>query len=50
MLCSRRWASIVGRAVRAAVAKGARTADIAGPGDKPVGCEAMGEAVLAALG
>jgi 3-isopropylmalate dehydrogenase len=46
----REGAARIERAVRAALAKGFRTADIAGPGDRPVGCKAMGEAVLAALG
>jgi 3-isopropylmalate dehydrogenase len=43
-------AARIERAVRDALAKGFRTADIAGPGDKPIGCKAMGEAVLGALG
>ena len=37
------------RAVRAVLAKGLRTGDIAMPGEKVVGTRAMGEAVAAAL-
>ncbi len=37
-------------AVRAVLAAGVRTADIAAPGDKVVGTRAMGDAVVAALG
>jgi len=37
------------RAVRAVLARGLRTRDIAGPGDAPVGTREMGDAVLAAL-
>jgi 3-isopropylmalate dehydrogenase len=36
-------------AVRAALAQGCRTADIAPPGTKTIGCAAMGEAIAAAL-
>jgi 3-isopropylmalate dehydrogenase len=42
-------AAQVERAVRGALAQGLRTADIAAPGQKPVGTRAMGDAVLAAL-
>jgi 3-isopropylmalate dehydrogenase len=37
------------RAVRAALARGLRTADIAAPGESIVGTQAMGDAVVAAL-
>jgi 3-isopropylmalate dehydrogenase len=37
------------RAVRAVLQKGLRTADIAAPGERTVGCAAMGDAVVAAL-
>ena len=37
------------RAVRAVLAEGLRTGDIAAPGDRVVGTRAMGEAVAAAL-
>jgi 3-isopropylmalate dehydrogenase len=43
-------AARIERAVRASLAKGLRTADIAAPGVKPIGCTAMGEAIAAALG
>src|SRR5207249_6148303 len=42
-------ASRIERAVRAVLAQGLRTADIAMPGEKVVGTRAMGEAVAAAL-
>jgi 3-isopropylmalate dehydrogenase len=37
------------RAVRATLAQGLRTADIAAPGEPVVGTRAMGDAVVAAL-
>ena len=43
-------AARIERAVRAALAQGTRTADIALAGTKSVGCKAMGEAIAAALG
>jgi 3-isopropylmalate dehydrogenase len=42
-------AALLERAVGQALAGGARTADIAEPGAKPIGTRAMGDAVLAAL-
>jgi 3-isopropylmalate dehydrogenase len=42
-------AARIERAVRAALARGLRTADIAAPGGISVGCKAMGEAIVAAL-
>jgi 3-isopropylmalate dehydrogenase len=43
-------AQAVEAAVRSALASGVRTRDIAAPGDPVVGCRAMTDAVLAALG
>jgi 3-isopropylmalate dehydrogenase len=43
-------AARIERAVRAVLAQGTRTADIAPPGTKVVGCKEMGEAIVAALG
>jgi 3-isopropylmalate dehydrogenase len=37
------------RAVRAVLQRGLRTGDIAAPGERTVGCTAMGDAVVAAL-
>jgi 3-isopropylmalate dehydrogenase len=45
----REGAARIERAVRAVLAKGLRTADMAQPGEKRVGCRAMGDAVVAAL-
>ncbi|MGH6946574.1 MAG: 3-isopropylmalate dehydrogenase [Kiloniellales bacterium] len=42
-------AALVERAVDRVLNDGLRTADIAGPGDKPVSTKAMGEAVVAAI-
>jgi 3-isopropylmalate dehydrogenase len=42
-------ATRVEKAVRSALAQGLRTGDIARPGDKTVGTDAMGDAVVAAL-
>jgi 3-isopropylmalate dehydrogenase len=42
-------ADAIERAVRAALAEGYRTADIAQPGSKRVGTKAMGDAVVQAL-
>ena len=38
------------KAVRAVLAAGKRTADIALPGERAIGTRAMGDAVVAALG
>jgi 3-isopropylmalate dehydrogenase len=43
-------AGSIRRAVGRVLDAGHRTADIAGPGEAPVPCSAMGELVLAALG
>jgi 3-isopropylmalate dehydrogenase len=43
-------ASRIEQAVRAVLARGLRTADIAQPGEAVVGTRAMGDAVVAALG
>jgi 3-isopropylmalate dehydrogenase len=42
-------ADLVDGAVENVLAAGVRTADIAGPGQRPVSCSAMGDAVLAEL-
>ncbi|HKU86558.1 MAG TPA: 3-isopropylmalate dehydrogenase [Casimicrobiaceae bacterium] len=42
-------AARVETAVRAVLAQGLRTADIAAPGERPIGTRAMGDAVVAAL-
>jgi len=42
-------AAAVRKAVGAVLDAGYRTADLAGPGDAPLGCRAMGDRVLAAL-
>jgi 3-isopropylmalate dehydrogenase len=43
-------ADAIERAVGAVLEAGHRTADLAGPGDHPLGCRAMGEQVRARLG